>query len=134
MSKEYIKSLIEIGETLLKEGSVKDALGKKVCGDYWTSVKQDMIKNARVEFVRGELQVLSHQHLKAYLQQCRDECTSIIEKEKDRQLDNDSKIAAIKANKIAKWAIGISLLAATGLPQWILKWLYERVACILGFQ
>jgi hypothetical protein len=52
-----------------------------------------------------------------------------IEKEEyDRDLDNESKRAAIKANTIAKWAIVISVLAATGLPQYLLKLLYKTIS------
>lgn len=134
MSKEYIEALIKIGELLLKNGEVDDKQGQDVSGVYWVRIKKDMGNNANVQLVPGGLSVLSEKYLAAYLQICKDRLSSIVNEEKDRQLDNESKKAAIKANKIAVWAIVISILAATGLPQWILQWLYEQVACTLGLQ
>ena len=71
---------------------------------------------------------------KTRLAECFDEIAALDEEEKSRLLDNESKRAAIKANKIAIASIIISILAATGLPQWILQWLYEQVFCTLGAQ
>lgn len=131
MSKEYIKVLIKIGEILLKDGDISNEQGKEICGAYWTKAKDDMKNNANVQLIPGGLSVMSKESLSAYLQICRDELSVIIDEENDRQLDNESKLAAIKANKIAKWAIAISVLAATGLPQYLLQWIYKQVSCIL---
>lgn len=134
MSKEYIETLIKIGELLLENGYIDHELGKKVCGAYWASVEKDMKDNAKIQLTVGGLSVFSREHLTAYLQICRDRLSAEISEEEDRLLDNESKLAAIKANKIAKWAIAISVLAATGLPQRLLQWLCGQASCIFGFQ
>lgn len=131
MNKEYVEGLIKIGGLLLKNRDMNDKQGETICGAYWADVKIDLHKNTHVHLEPGGLSVYSPKLLEAYLQKCIDMLSEMIDKENDRQLDNESKLAAIKSNKIAKWAIVISVLAATGLPQYLLQWLCRQAFCIL---
>lgn len=54
MSKEYIETLIKIGELLLENGYIDHELGKKVCGAYWASVEKNMKDNAKIQLTVGD--------------------------------------------------------------------------------
>ena len=54
--------------------------------------------------------------------------------EYDRNLSNKSNEANIKSNIIAKWALFISIISATGFPQYLLKWIYKTIVSIVSSQ
>ena len=59
----------------------------------------------------GDIQILFPNQIEPLLAECKDRLDVIKEEEYDRELDNKSKHAAIKANKIAKCAIIISRIS-----------------------
>lgn len=133
-TKEVINLEIKIIERLLVNPWLSDEEAKGIASVYWNPIKDDLQRHNCISDEVGQVCLQSKGKAETRRAECLDEITILDENEKDRRLDNESKRAAIKANKIAVWAIVISILAATGLPQWILQWLYEQVVCTLGLQ
>ena len=132
--KKIVELEIKIIERLLVNPRLSDDEAHTIASDYWNVIKDDLKSHNCISDEVGQVYLQSKGKAQTRKAECLDEITVLDEKEKDRRLDNESKRAAIKANKIAVWAIVISILAATGLPQWILQWLYEQVSCTLGLQ
>ncbi len=141
MNKNKLKALIAALEYLRIHKILYDQKGMELTGMYWDDIKLRIRDRCAGNLSRGSniephkrdgcVSILFVGQVDAYLAECKDELERIEKEEYDRDLDNKSKKAAIKANLISKWAIAISVLAATGLPQYLLKWLYEIIVKIV---
>ena len=134
-SKRQLECTVKVLDYLIEYGKIDDKKARELAGDYWNAIRRDLSENAHVQY--GEYGASSPfpKTMLAYKAVCKDEIERIEKEEYDRELDNKSKHAAIKANRIAKCAITISVLAATGLPQYLLKWLYKiflELVCLLN--
>lgn len=135
--KKKTEALIAVLEYLREHRILYDMQGIEIAGVYWDAIKTEVKEKCAGNLSRGtsidpdkrngSISVLFMGQVDSYLAECQNELELIKKEEYDRELDNRSKRAAIKANTIAKWAIGISVLAATGLPQYLLKWLYRTI-------
>lgn len=145
-NRKKLESSIAILERLRETKTIYDTEGTKIAGAYWEPIKREIKERCASNLSRGgvgengekydgRIQILFPNQIEPLLAECKDRLDAIKREEYDRELDNKSKYAAIKANKIAKWAIVISVLAATGLPQYLLKWLYRmflELVCLLN--
>ena len=144
--KRKLEASIAVLERLRDIKTIYDTEGTKIAGAYWEPIKQEIKERCVSNCSRGRIdengekhdgciQILFPEQLDTILAECNDKLDEIKKEEYDRELDNKSKHAAIKANRIAKWAIIISVLAATGLPQYLLRWLYKiflELVCLLN--
>lgn len=145
-NRRKLESSIAILEKLRETKTIYDTEGTKIAGAYWEPIKREIKERCASNLSRGGvrangekydgcIQILFPNQIEPILAECKDRLDAIKREEYDRELDNKSKHAAIKANKIAKCAIIISVLAATGLPQYLLKWLYKillELVCLLN--
>lgn len=145
-NRRKLESSIAVLERLRETKTIYDTEGTKIAGAYWEPIKREIKERCVSNLSRGRvgengekydgcIQILFPNQIEPLLAECKDRLNAIKREEYDRELDNKSKYAAIKANKIAKWAIVISVLAATGLPQYLLKWLYKmflELVCLLN--
>ena len=145
-NRRKLESSIAVLERLRETKTIYDTEGTKIAGAYCEPIKREIKERCAANLSRGGveengkkydgcIQILFPNQIEPLLAECKDRLDAIKREEYDRELDNKSKYAAIKANKIAKWAIIISVLAATGLPQYLLKWLYKiflELVCLLN--
>lgn len=134
-SKKQLEYTIRVLDYLIEHRKIDDEIAREFTGDYWDIIRKDLAENAHVQYGTYGASSPFPKPMLAYKAVCKDEIERIEKKEYDRELDNNSKHAAINANKISKWAIAISVLAATGLPQYLLKWLYKMLLelfCLLN--
>ena len=145
-NRRKLESSIAVLERLREDKTIYDTEGIKIAGAYWEPIKREIKERCSSNISRGVfgkngekyeacIQLLYPNQIEPLLAECKDRLDVIKREEYDRELDNKSKHAAIKANKIAKCAIIISVLAATGLPQYLLKWLYKillELVCLLN--
>lgn len=145
-SRRRLEASIAVLERLREAKTIYDTEGIKIAGAYWEPIKREIKERCASNLSRGgvgengekydgRIQILFSNQIEPLLAECKDRLDAIKREEYDRELDNNSKYAAINANKISKWAIAISVLAATGLPQYLLKWLYKillELFCLLN--
>lgn len=145
-NRRKLEASIVVFERLKEVKTIYDTEGIQLAGAYWEPIKREIKERCASNLSRGGIgsngeefegciQILFPIQIEPLLAECNDRLDAIKKEEYDRELDNKSKYAAIKANKIAKWAISISVLAATGLPQYLLKWLYRmflELVCLLN--
>ncbi|MFK2037382.1 hypothetical protein ACIXGQ_15795 [Bacteroides fragilis] len=141
-NRRKLESSIAVLERLREDKTIYDTEGIKIAGAYWEPIKREIKERCASNLSRGGvgkngekydgcIQILFPNQIEPLLAECKDRLDVIKREEYDREL----KHAAIKANKIAKCAIIISVLAATGLPQYLLKWLYKillELVCLLN--
>lgn len=133
--KKFILALLAVLETMNESNQIPEEKGRGIAGDYWYRVlerlRQDWVAIPRTW---GDLLTKDNKRIPGLIAYYRHELEEFERRERDKELDRESKRASIKAAKIAKWSIAISILAATGLPQYLLRWLYEKASyliCIL---
>ena len=145
-NRRKLESSIAVLERLREDKTIYDTEGIKIAGAYWEPIKREIKERCASNLSRGgvgmdgkrfdgRIQILFPHQLDPIIAECQDRLDAIEKEVYDRELDNKSKLAVIKANRIAKCAIVISVLAATGLPQYLLQWLYKmflELVCLLS--
>lgn len=145
-NRRKLESSMVVLERLREDKTIYDTEGIKIAGAYWEPIKREIKERCASNLSRGGvgkndekydgcIQILFPNQIEPLLAECKDRLDVIKREEYDRELDNKSKFAVIKANRIAKCAIVISVLAATGLPQYLLQWLYKmflELVCLLS--
>ncbi len=127
--KQRTEAMIAVLEYFHFTGKIDDTKGIELSGAYWDSIKNEIKERCAANSSRGDnidpnnrngrLEILFIWQVDSLIAEYKNKLKIIKDGEYDRELDNKSKHAAIKANRILKWAIGISALAATGLPQYL---------------
>lgn len=99
--------------------------GERLSGRLWPNIKAELSRSNVLYLEYGnEVDLLTLDNVNKKLNESKILLQEIEEKEYDRELDNKSKKDAYR---LAKWSIVISILAATGLPQTTLQWLFELI-------
>lgn len=145
-NKKNSEAAIALMKRLQEVKTINETEGRELTGAYWESIAQEINSRCAANLSRGgvgmdgkrfdgRIQILFPHQLDPIIAECQDRLDAIEKEVYDRELDNKSKLAVIKANRIAKCAIVISVLAATGLPQYLLQWLYKmflELVCLLS--
>lgn len=115
--------MIAVLEYAITNKRISNKDGERLAGRLWCNVRNELSREhlLYVDFA-NDTNLISTHNLEAKLNNCHLLLEEIKNEEYDRELDNKSKR---RANKLATWSIVISILAATGLPQEIFRWIYK---------
>lgn len=124
-NRRYIEALIAVLEFAEKNKRLSSEDGERIAGDLWGVIRKELDKSYVICMGTGnDVTLLTTEKVNTKLNESRLLLEDIKEREYDRELDNKSKKDAYR---LAKWSIVISILAATGLPQITLQWLFELI-------
>ena len=119
-NRRKLESSIAILQRWTEDKPKYETEAKKIAGAYWEPIKREIKERCASNLSRGGvgkndekydggIQILFPNQIEPLLAECKDRLDVIKREEYDRELDNKSKYAAIKANKIAKCAIIITV-------------------------
>jgi hypothetical protein len=124
-NRKYTETLIAVLEFAISNKKLSSVDGERIAGDYWGLVKRELNNSGVICLEYGnEVTLLTTEKVRTKLSEAKIKLENIEGREYDRNLDNKSKKDSAK---LAKWSIVISILAATGLPQKVLQWLFELI-------
>lgn len=129
-NRKYIEAMIAVLEYVISNKKISNKDGERIAGKLWCNVKNELSKEGilYIDFT-NDTNLISTHSLEVKLNKCYILLEEIKNEEYDRELDNKSKK---RAYRLSILSIVISILAATGLPQEIFRWLYDKISILLG--
>lgn len=132
MDKDFVLMCKVAMEYMVKNGHISYDECKRMFGCHGERV-YEYLKNSSLAKGAGSSLCITKEGRKLVAEKYFDNLIEEYEKEEyGRILSNKSKEANIKSNVIAKWALFISIISATGLPQYLLKWIYKTIVSIVS--